>query len=120
LARPDASEADLWAAVEAAGLRDWLAAQPDGWETVVGEAGAQVSGGQRQRLALARAVLSAPAVLLLDEPTEGLDPRAADRVLRDVLAAAGPASVVVVTHRLTGLDAFDEILVLDGGRVIQR
>ena len=120
LARPDATEEDLWAAVTAAGLRDWLEDQPDGWETTVGEDGAQLSGGQRQRLALARAVLAAPAVLLLDEPTEGLDPRAADRVLRDVLAAAGPASVVVVTHRLAGLDAFDEILVLDGGRVVQR
>jgi ATP-binding cassette subfamily C protein CydC len=120
LARPDAGEPELAAACAAAGLLDWVREQPESWDTVVGEEGGQLSGGQRQRLALARALLAAPAVLVLDEPTEGLDPSAAGDVLDSVLAAAGDRSVVLVTHRLSGLAGFDEVLVLDGGRVVQR
>ncbi|MFE0589467.1 thiol reductant ABC exporter subunit CydC [Micromonospora echinospora] len=121
LGRGGADDAALDSAARAAGLLDWVRAQPQQWDTVVGEDGGQLSGGQRQRLALARALLAAPGLLVLDEPTEGLDPAAADAVLASTLAAV-PAdhSVLLISHRLSGLAGFDEVVVLDAGRVAQR
>ena len=92
---------------------------PDGLDTMVGEHGARLSGGQRQRLALARALLADFPVLVLDEPAEHLDLATADALTTDLLAATEGRTTVLITHRLTGLDAVDEVLVLGRGRVVQ-
>ena len=120
LARPAAGAVEVEAAARAAGLAEWARSLPQGWQTPAGEAGALLSGGQAQRLSLARALLADPQVLLLDEPTAGLDRQLADAVTADVLRATRGHTVLLVTHRLAGLDEFDEVLVLDAGRVVQR
>ena len=121
LARPDCTEADLWEALTAARLADWIRDDlPEGLDTMVGEHGARLSGGQRQRLALARALLADFPVLLLDEPAEHLDLRTADALTADLLTATEGRTTLLITHRLAGLDAVDEILVLDRGRIVQR
>jgi len=120
LARPDCAERDLWAALAAARLADWARALPAGLDTMVGEHGARISGGQRQRLALARALLADFPLLILDEPAEHLDLATADALTADLLAATRGRSTLLITHRLAGLDAVDEIVVLDAGRIVQR
>jgi thiol reductant ABC exporter CydC subunit len=120
LARPDASEAQLRAAAAEAGLAPWVETLPEGWSTTVGERGDQLSGGERRRLAVARALLSPAALVLLDEPTEGLDPEAADALVRRLLAPRAGCGVLLVTHRLSALEQADEVVVLERGRVVRR
>ena len=85
--------------------------------TLVGEQGRQLSGGQCQRICVARALLARPSLLVLDEPTAHLDPQAAEGLVADVIAAAGDASVLLITHRPEGLDLVDRVLELSGGRI---
>ncbi|MFE1249140.1 thiol reductant ABC exporter subunit CydD [Streptomyces sp. NPDC058766] len=120
LARKDATEDDLRAALGRARLLDWADGLPDGLDTLVGEHGARLSGGQRQRLALARALLADFPVLVLDEPAEHLDLPTADALTTDLLAATEGRTTLLITHRLAGLEAVDEVIVLDRGRVVQR
>ncbi|MGV9224456.1 thiol reductant ABC exporter subunit CydD [Streptomyces albogriseolus] len=120
LARKDATETDLRDALRRARLLEWADGLPDGLDTLVGEHGARLSGGQRQRLALARALLADFPVLVLDEPAEHLDLPTADALTADLLAATEGRATVLVTHRLAGLEAVDEVIVLDAGRVVQR
>ncbi len=120
LARPGATDAELRDALSRARLLDWVLALPQELDTPVGEHGARLSGGQRQRLALARALLAGFPVLVLDEPAEHLDLPTADALTADLLAATRGCATVLITHRLTGLEAVDEVLVLDAGRVVQR
>ncbi|MFD8231171.1 thiol reductant ABC exporter subunit CydD [Streptomyces sp. NPDC059696] len=120
LARKDATEADLRAVLGRARLLDWADSLPEGLDTLVGEHGARLSGGQRQRLALARALLADFPVLVLDEPAEHLDLATADALTADLLAVTEGRTTLLITHRLAGLEAVDEVLVLDRGRVVQR
>ncbi|MGA5640778.1 thiol reductant ABC exporter subunit CydD [Streptomyces cinereoruber] len=120
LAEVGADDGELREALRRARLLDWVDELPEGLDTLVGEHGARLSGGQRQRLALARALLADFPVLVLDEPAEHLDLATADALTDDLLRATEGRTTVLITHRLHGLDAVDEVLVLDGGRTVQR
>jgi len=120
LARREASEEQLRAALARVRLLDWAQRLPGGLDTEVGERGARISGGQRQRLALARALLADFPILVLDEPGEHLDTPTADAILADVLALTRERATLLITHRLEGLQEMDDVLVLDHGRVVER
>ncbi|MER5477420.1 thiol reductant ABC exporter subunit CydD [Streptomyces sp. NPDC002734] len=125
IARKDATDAELRAVLDRVELLEWVDALPEGLDTLIGEHGARLSGGQHRRLALARALLADFPVLVLDEPTEHLDLPTADALTADLLSAtevsaAQGRSTVLITHRTAGLEAVDEVVVLDGGRVVQR
>ena len=117
LARPDASQEQLEDAARRARLLDWVGSLPAGWGTRAGEAGALLSAGQRQRLALARALLAGFPVLILDEPTANLDAATAVELMDAVLAEPRGRTILLITHRPEGLAGMDRILELSGGRV---
>ncbi len=118
VARGDVTPAQAVAVLTRVGLDDWLAGLPDGLDTLLGPDARTVSGGERRRLLVARALLSPAHLLLVDEPAEHLDPQRADALVTDLLG--DPRGVVVVTHRLAPLAAADEVLWLEGGRVRAR
>ncbi|MEX0169118.1 thiol reductant ABC exporter subunit CydD [Streptomyces sp. LMG1-1-1.1] len=120
LARTGADDDELREALRRARLLDWVDGLPAGLDTLVGEHGSRISGGQRQRLALARALLADFPVLVLDEPAEHLDLATADALTDDLLRATEGRTTVLITHRLHGLEAVDEVIVLDEGRTVQR
>jgi thiol reductant ABC exporter CydC subunit len=120
LARPAATEEQLASAAARAGLLPWITSLPLGWDTPVGTHGTAISGGQRQRLALARALLADPPLMILDEPTAHLDPDSRRALTADILAATQGRATLLITHDLDGLDQVDEIVVLDHGRVAER
>ncbi len=118
--RRDASGEELREALGRVGLLEWLDGLPEGLETDVGPAGSRLSGGQRRRIVVARALLARFDLLVLDEPTEHLDMAAADALTTDLLTLTRGRSTILVTHRLGGLEAVDEVVLLDGGRVVER
>lgn len=120
MARPDADEAALKAALEKTRLRDVVEALPKGLDTQVGEGGRTLSGGQMRRLALARAYLRDTPIWVLDEPTEGLDRITEGEVMQTLLDATEGRTVLLITHRRVELDRFDDIIVLDRGRIVER
>jgi len=120
IARPDATDAQMEAACREAQLHDFIAALPAGYDTELGEAGARLSGGQARRLAIARALLLDAPILILDEPTEGLDTLTESELLQAIMRLMRGRSVLLITHRLAVLgDLADRIVVLEHGRVVQ-
>jgi ATP-binding cassette subfamily C protein CydC len=119
LARPDASEAEIDEVIGQAQLGDYVASLPQGLRTWVGEDGLRVSGGEARRIAIARALLTDPPILVLDEPTEGLDARTAAQLYEALTAAMSGRSVLLITHRLGGLAKLvDEVAVMQQGRIL--
>ena len=120
LARPGAGDDELAAAAARARLLPWIESLPKGFQTPVGARGAAMSGGERQRLALTRALLADPALLILDEPTAHLEPSARRALTADLFEVTAGRGTLLITHQPDGLDQADEIVVLDAGRVAQR
>jgi len=119
-ARPDADEAAIWAAAEAAELADFIRNLPEGMETRVGERGLKLSGGERQRVGIARALLADPCILILDEATSALDSRTEAAIQKTLRKARAGRTTLVVAHRLSTVADAEQILVLKAGRIVER
>jgi ABC-type multidrug transport system fused ATPase/permease subunit len=118
LARPDASTVDIEAAARAAQIHDEIMAMPGGYDTVVGENGATISGGQKQRLEIARALLKDTKVILFDEATSALDKNNLEKI-NDLMLELGKTKIIlVIAHRLGVMRRCDKVVVLDEGKVI--
>ena len=119
-ARPEASDAEIVEACRAARIHDLIESLPDGYDTVVGERGHRLSGGEKQRVAIARVLLKNPAVVILDEATAHLDSETELLVQQALAAALAGRTSIVIAHRLSTIQAADQILVLDAGRIVER
>jgi ATP-binding cassette subfamily B protein len=119
-AKPDATDEELHQAAKAAQIHDHIAALPDGYDTVVGERGHRFSGGEKQRLAIARTILRDPPVLILDEATSALDTRTEAAVQDAIDALSADRTTLTIAHRLSTVRGADQIVVLDAGRAVER
>ncbi|WP_030377794.1 MULTISPECIES: ABC transporter ATP-binding protein [unclassified Streptomyces] len=119
-AKPDATDEELYAAARAAQIHDHIASLPDGYDTVVGERGHRFSGGEKQRLAIARTILRDPPVLILDEATSALDTRTEHAVQEAIDALSANRTTLTIAHRLSTVRGADQIVVLDSGRTVER
>ncbi|MGW0630897.1 ABC transporter ATP-binding protein [Streptomyces sp. NPDC002758] len=119
-AKPDATDEELHAAAKAAQIHEHIAGLPDGYDTVVGERGHRFSGGEKQRLAIARTILRDPPVLILDEATSALDTRTEHAVQDAIDALSANRTTLTIAHRLSTIRSADQIVVLDSGQVAER
>jgi ATP-binding cassette subfamily B protein len=118
-ADPDATDAELVEACKAARIHDLIAGFPDGYDTLVGERGYRMSGGEKQRLAIARMLLKDPAVVILDEATSHLDSESELAIQQALAEALTGRTSIVIAHRLSTIVAADRILVLEAGRIVE-
>jgi ATP-binding cassette subfamily B protein len=119
-ARPETTDEELWAALRGAQIADLVKSLPDGLDTVVGERGYRFSGGEKQRIAIARLLLKAPSIVILDEATAHLDSESEAAVQRALSLALSGRTALVIAHRLSTVRDADLILVLDDGRIVER
>ena len=117
--KPEASDEEVYQAADAASCTEFIRALPDGFDTIVGESGLKLSGGQRQRLAIARAFLRDAPIILLDEATSALDTESEQAIQEALMRLVKNRTVIAIAHRLSTLDSFDRIVVLDRGRIIE-
>ena len=120
LGKPDATEDELITAAKAAYLHEFVTSLPEGYETVIGEGGARLSGGQAQRLALARAFLKDAPILILDEPTSSLDPETEVLLEESTRQLMQGKTVITIAHRLNTIFQADQIVVLEKGRIVEQ
>jgi ATP-binding cassette subfamily B protein len=118
--RPDASRAEVIEAARAAHILTFIESLPQGWDTVVGERGLKLSGGEKQRVAIARTLLKNPAILILDEATSALDTKTEKAIQAELLEIARSRTSLIIAHRLSTVVEADEILVIEGGRIVER
>jgi ATP-binding cassette subfamily B protein len=119
-AKPGATDDELWAALRGAQVEDLVRGLPDGLDTVVGERGYRFSGGEKQRIAIARLLLKAPSIVILDEATAHLDSESEAAVQRALSVALAGRTALVIAHRLSTVRDADQILVIDDGRIVER
>ncbi len=118
--RPDASRDEVIAAARAAHILQFIESLPQGWDTVVGERGLKLSGGEKQRVAIARTLLKNPAILILDEATSALDTKTEKAIQAELLEIARSRTSLIIAHRLSTVVEADEILVIEAGRIVER
>jgi ATP-binding cassette subfamily B protein len=119
-ARPDATQAEIEAAARAANIHDFIASLPDGYDTIVGERGYRLSGGEKQRVAIARVILKDPRILVLDEATSHLDSESEALIQAALERVMAGRTSIVIAHRLSTILKADTILVLDRGRLVEQ
>ena len=117
---PDASEEQMIAAAKEARCHDFIMALPDGYDTVIGEGGSSLSGGEKQRISIARAMLKDAPIVILDEATASIDPENEHLIQEAISALTHGKTIITIAHRLATIENADQILVIDGGTVVQK
>lgn len=118
--KPDASYDEVIAAAKAAQCHDFIMNLPDGYNTLVGETGATLSGGEKQRISIARSILKDAPIIILDEATASVDPENEHKIQQAISALVHGKTIIIIAHRLATIRSADQILVIDEGRIIQR
>jgi len=118
--RPDATREEVYAAARAAHIHDFIISLPEGYESTVGERGLKLSGGEKQRVAIARTVLKNPAILIFDEATSALDTRTEKIIQAELAEVARERTTLIIAHRLSTIVDADQILVMEHGRIVER